>query len=279
MAYCAPGVNNNDGSCLGLNDLRQIAGSYNRNYPNKPIPNINNMTRGQLWKTIRDRLNHVCQDNETCWIEQNFVQDNQDLQSRFKPKSPKGRYDWLSTSDIHEVMEQYEKKFPDFSFLGPVPINFSELSDSLVDGVNRLDLEKAYRQGIRKIAIVFNLSPWYFGQKDSGSHWVTLWIDMINYEIAYFDSFGFEARPAKNRVHCIPLKIQDLIDRLIARYPGFKIKCNTFQHQRANSECGVYAMYFITSALEGRKVDDIFRDIKRDDVINRYRDVFFRPNK
>lgn len=276
MSYCAPGVNGGGGSCLSLSDLRKIATAYNKSYPNNQIKAINNLNKGQLWMAIRNRLNRVCNDNEACWVEQNFILDPE-LESRFKPKQPGGRYSWLATDDIHNVMTQYEKVHKDFAFLGPVPINFSELSDSLVDGVNNLDLNRAYRQGIRKIAIVFNLSGWYPGQKNSGSHWVALWINLTKREIAYFDSYGLKGRPAKDQVHCIPEKINQLVERLIKNYPGFTIKCNTFQHQRDNSECGVYAMYFIKSALEGRSIDAIFRDIKRDEEMNLYRDEFFRP--
>ena len=290
-SQCAPGVKANGGSCLTKQHLFKIAQSYNQAYPNTPIRDLNQMNRDQLWQAIRDRLFSVCKDSESCWLDQNFVirvDDDESLQNRFKPKRPNGKYQWLDTTNIQKTMEQYETKYPDFSFIGPVPMNFSKLSSDIVGAINDLDLSKAYRDGIRRIGIVFNMSPWHPGQTSSGSHWVALWIDLNQRVIAFFDSFGLQGRPDTTRaatasgsgndsVHCIQDKVQTLIDRLVKTYPGMNVKCNTIQHQRKNSECGVYAMYFITSALEGRSVDEIFHDIKTDEEMNRYRNVFFRP--
>lgn len=279
MSSCAPGnVNGNDRSCLSISALRKIASAYNKQNPSNQIKNINSLSKDMLWKDIRNRLLSVCQNDESCWIEQNFIlnlNDNE-LINQFKPKKPPGKYQWLGTGDIHSVMEQYEKKYPTFSFLGPVPINFSNLSDQLVNEVNNLNLAEAYGQGIRQIGVVFNMSPWYPSQKSSGSHWVALWIDLNKKVIAFFDSYGMSKQKTRTQVHCIPIQIQELIKKLTQRYPIFDVKCNTVQHQRANSECGIYSMYFIKKALEGVNVDTIFRNIKLDDEMNRYRNVFFR---
>jgi hypothetical protein len=35
-------------------------------------------------------------------------------------------------------------------------------------------------------------------------------------------------------------------------------------------------MRFILSALEGQDVDEIFKNVKRDEEMNQYRDVLFR---
>ena len=285
MSYCAPkyqsSSNANVGgsnSCLTLNALRKIASAYNQTYPHKAIKNISSMNRNQLWKLIHERLGDICKENnnETCWIEQDFVSSlgDSEIYGSFKPIKPKGKHQWLSTADIHDVMEQYEEKYPDFSFLGPVPINHSELSDRLVDEVNHLDLREAYKQGIRKIGIVFNLSPWLPHQTNSGSHWVALWIDMNKRIFAYFDSFGCESKPNQ----CIPPQVQSLLSRLKSQIPGFKTVVSRNNMQRDNSECGVYAMYFLVSALEGRDIEGIFNDIKRDEEINKYRNIFFRPS-
>ena len=45
----------------------------------------------------------------------------------FRPEGPQGRFEWLSTLDINKVLYQYEEKYPDFKFLGAVPLDFIEL--------------------------------------------------------------------------------------------------------------------------------------------------------
>jgi hypothetical protein len=38
-------------------------------------------------------------------------------------------------------------------------------------------------------------------------------------------------------------------------------------------------MYYITQALKGRSFDDISTNIILDDEVNKYRSIFFRPEK
>ena len=53
---------------------------------------------------------------------------------------------------------------------------------------------------------------------------------------------------------------------------------NTRQHQRLDTECGVYSLYFIISRLEGKSCEFINNKIIRDKEMNSYRKKFFRPN-
>ena len=46
----------------------------------------------------------------------------------FRPEGPQGKFEWLSTIDINQVLKQYEEKYADFLFLGAVPIDFDDLS-------------------------------------------------------------------------------------------------------------------------------------------------------
>ena len=76
-------------------------------------------------ETEYEKLYKKCNNNEACWVDQEFV-DNKKVVNVFKPKRPKGKYKWLSTYDIRNAMKQYEKVYPDFEFLGPVPIDFDK---------------------------------------------------------------------------------------------------------------------------------------------------------
>ena len=99
----------------------------------------------------------------------------------FKPPSPKGKYDWLSSIDIADVMEQYEKKYPDFIFLGPVPIDF----DEILTEVGQMNL-KTLANKKKRIGIVFNTDP----HDMPGEHWISMFIDLNDKTICFFDSTG-----------------------------------------------------------------------------------------
>jgi hypothetical protein len=97
--------------------------------------------------------------------------------------------EWLSNIDINLVIEQYEKTYPDFLFLGPTSINFDERVSSDggcvgPDGICQLTLAKLMemKPAKRKVGIVFNLSR----NDQPGSHWVSLFLHLP--EVAYLHS-------------------------------------------------------------------------------------------
>ena len=54
----------------------------------------------------------------------------------FRPQGPKKKLDWLSTTNINDVIEQYEKNYKDFLFLGAVPYDFQELRELSMGQLN-----------------------------------------------------------------------------------------------------------------------------------------------
>ena len=113
-------------------------------------------------------------DNQVCWINTSFVKNikNKDITHfTFRPKGPKGKYDWLSTSDIDRVMKQYESKYKDFKFLGAVPYDFEDLPYL---ETYKFDLNKLKSQGKNRVGMVVNLDT---HDKD-GSHWVAFYSNL-----------------------------------------------------------------------------------------------------
>ena len=56
-------------------------------------------------------------------------------------------------------------------------------------------------------------------------------------------------------------------------------KINTIEHQKKDSECGVYSLNYIISRLHGRTFEDITENIVRDNIMNSNRQKYFRPRK
>lgn len=274
---CAPGKIFEDGSCISLNSLIKMAEAYNSD-------KVNETTKIKLDKTVEvvnpkkykryliqqfnKRLNKVT-DSQKGWLEQDFMKylknDNvrDDLyENTFRPDGPQGKFEWLNTVNITQAMKQYEYKHKDFKFLGAVPMDFNELPYL---GFDKLDFSQLQKDGKTKLGIIFNLDEHY----KSGSHWVSMYVDLNKGEVFYFDSYG---TPPEERV-------RRLMRRIVRFFKDKNIKervdFNKNRHQYGGSECGVYSMNFILQQLEGEKFDNICKKIVKDSEINKLREVYF----
>mgnify|MGYP005645787331 CR=1 FL=1 len=293
---CAPNKNYSEGSCFTLEDLKKMAISFNKFVEKGEIKSDKIEIKDEkkhLLYALTTRLEGIC-DNQICWLKQNFVKHMKDkdiLKHSFRPNGPAGKFEWLSTNHINDVMEQYEKKYTDFKFLGAVPMDFNKLPFL---GIKDLDFTKEYESGIKKIGIVFNLDEHW----QSGSHWVSLYADLDKNIINYFDSYG--ERP-ESRVRdlvkkiskwcynkefcndtCSELDCSDSymkVNKKNKKENKINVDYNHSRHQYKNSECGVYSLNFILRQLNGESFDHITKNKTLDDPMNECRDTYFKFNK
>jgi hypothetical protein len=259
--YCAVG-NTEKSSCYSREQLVNIARAAGIAPSNK--------SKDQLWREIDEKMKSTCS-TEWCWLDRLNIRDD----SAFMPRGTAGRYEWLSSLDIKNVMTRYEKYYPEFMFLGPVSIDFCNLTGNEVCNLN---LSRVHRHGRRCIGIVFNTDP----SDKPGRHWICMFIDMRgnrrNWSINYFDSFG-QSRP--------PKEIVAIVKKYKAQIPEFKVNMNcagdvctdSVRQQQSNTECGVYCINFIVKRLTGRTWEQILAGGDMDDAtINQSRKKFFRPS-
>ena len=275
--YCAPKNRNNRVSCFSKKSLVKIAREWNRNHKKKKIEIYPKISSEDLWNQINNKLKKKCY-GEWCWIEQDFVKEtlNEDeLENTFRPKNPKDwcqkKRDWLSTTDIEDVMVQYEEVYPDFVFIGAVPIDFDaefSMGRCVVDELCKINIGRLMKDGIFKIGIVFNLDK----HTESGSHWIAMYIDLHQERIYYWDSYG--EKPPKE-VNTLAHRIKKQGRDLNMKFRYYK---NNIRHQYRNSECGVYCMYFIVKLLQGKSFREIIKNKIKDDDMNVKRGFFFTPN-
>jgi len=190
---CSPSTEGTKGSCFSRKSLLKIARAWNKANPNDKISlKLSDTELSHKIKKRMMRFTPGCTE-EYCLLKNKIVKNIKDKDinyNTFRPEAPEGAADaWLSTLDIQAVMEQYEHKYNDFKFIGPVPIDFDNdifpgmcVSDELC----KINLKNLYNKGMRKLGIVFNLDPHYRG----GSHWVCLYMDFKTGGIYYFDSVG-----------------------------------------------------------------------------------------
>ena len=272
MSSCSPSVKNPRLTCYSKEDLETIAKEYNKYYSDEKI-NCRGKNKAQLWHEIKKKLSNQC-NQEWCWIDQNFINRSKArkiAKSTFRPKMPenwkKNKYAWLATDDINNVMEQYENQYPDFIFLGAVPIDCQTLSFCQL---YRFNLPKLYRNGIKRIGIVFNLDYHY----QSGSHWVAVFIDLKDHcDITFYDSYG--KKPYKlidnfmNKVYQDCQKIPELKGKVTMDY-------NKKRHQYGYSECGIYSQHYLIQRLKGKSLKQATNKKIPDKVMNEMRKYLYR---
>ena len=263
-----------DESCFTIEALRKIANKWNDNNPNIKIIFDDNTNGKVLWNNINNMMSNKCK-TEICWMKQDFIKDSplaRELLKNFKPMMPKkwetNPIEWLNTVDIRDVMNQYEIKYPDFEFVGPVPMDFDTklgFGQCVVDELCKVKLNNLIAKGDTKLGVIFNLDK----HTQSGSHWVAMYCDVKGGYIGYWDSYGMKPSP----------EVVVLMDRLKQQGKdlghNLEIKINKNRHQYKNSECGVYCIYFITSLLDGKTFEDVVNNIISDDNMNAKRKEFY----
>ena len=258
-------------SCMTPEVLMKIRDEYNKDHANKIIAT----KPALIWHELRMKLKY--QD------ERKWVNEIDDLKLRlqikkqlFAPEHPpewlKNKNEWLTNFDIDMVMEQYEMENKDFKYLGTTPIDYDYIVDEsshtcVEDNLCKFNLKELISKGKRRFASVFNLDK----HDQSGSHWVSLFIDLNKRIIMFFDSAsGSVPKEITNFVKNV--KDQGLRENIELKYIRGKKK-----HQYGGTECGVYSIHFIIEMLKHpEKAMHIFLyDRIPDNEVEKYRKKYF----
>lgn len=275
---CAPHLSFENGSCIPLNILLKLADAYNSHCNENNSNNYIKMFDGlellhaeEYKRYLLFELGKRFKGSQHEWIKHKcseFMSENDkdELEHNiFRPDGPQGKFEWLSTFDINFALAQYETKYEDFKFLGAVPIDFADL-DNLP--FKKLNFDDLYKNGKKRIGVVFNLDEHY----KSGSHWVSLFADLEKGQVYFSDSFGI--KPSTQIVQFIG-RIEEYLKNE-RNFSDVDIKYNKTQHQRGNSECGVYSINFILRLLKGKTFEHLTRKRVTDEQVNKCRMIYFK---
>ena len=249
-------------TCYDNDTLHKLRDGWNARHPDARVE-TNDPT--EIWTALKQRLQGVCR-NEACWLKQIAGTTAIAGEATFAPEAPKSWIrdpdEWLSSDEIENVMKQYEDKFPGFEFLGPSPSDYSapKLAGVCVwEELCNFSLKKYVDSGTHQIGVIFNTDP----HTEDGSHWVSLFINLANKSnslketgtnnyIFFFDSTG--DRPQKEIREFIKTVTQQ------GRSLGIRFKYheNRKQHQKRNTECGMYALFMIVNLIEGTRTPEEF---------------------
>ena len=271
---CSPTSIFEFGSCLTIEALIEMIKAYNKEHSNDTIQehsNLNTLNPSKykiyLLEELSKKTKNECT-NQKCWTTQSFMKHlnnimrEQIIKFTWRTDGPQGRFDWLSTYNVNGVMEQTEKKYTEFKFLGAVPMDFDNLPETNIPNLN---IDKYIKNNKNKFGIIFNLDESW----KSGSHWVSFFSDINNGSIYYFDSYGIRPEPRVRKLmrkfynYCTEHNINAVSDY------------NKIRHQYGGSECGVYSINFIKRLLKGHTFQDICQSKVKDIKINKCRKVYF----
>ena len=271
-ANCGAGISTNDFTCYTSDTLKKMKHLWNLRHPDATIDETEDR---DIWEALKDNMSDVC-DSEKCWLRQKFVKHDlpkELIAYTFAPTAPKlwikNPNEWLSSVDIEKVMHQYEKKHKDFEFIGPSPIDFDtrvEDGQCVWNELCAFDLKKQLVRKKTKIGFVFNTDPHYL----SGSHWISLFVDLNKKTIFFFDSTGDD----------VPSEVLKLMERIVAqgREIGIEMKTiiNNKAHQKGDTECGMYCLHMIVSLLENKHTPKHFLTHRISDAeMETLRNVYF----
>ncbi len=274
---CSPENKNKDYTCYSDSDLYKLQDMWNARHPDRPIKTKNTK---QIWEQLKEYYATIC-NKESCWVRQmtKNTKLEQELLDAFAPESPKdwkkNPNEWLSSLDIVKVMNQYEKKYKCFDFIGPSPIDYDThklYGECVWEELCHFELSQQLKKGHTKIGVIFNLDPHYKG----GSHWVSLFINVKQKTIFFFDSAG----------EPIPPQIEKFVNTVIEqgkKLPNpiyFKFDQNyPVEHQYGNTECGIYSIFFITHMLEDKINGHYLKThILKDKYMENFRKVYYNEN-
>ena len=280
--HCSPRNEKINDSCLSKKILLKIAKVLNKKYEAKI--KTKGISKDKLFKSISDVMHKNSECNtESCWMDIDKLMsklsdsERKEIEESFRPQKPDewktNPNTWLTTEDIDNVMEQYEKEFPHFKYFGATPIDFALKNGNtcMVSSLCNINLNNLKDK--KCIGMIFNTDPHTGG----GQHWFSMFVDqeginMPNPAIYYFDS----ASPVKN-FEQIPKEIIELMYRLEKQsHFKFDIYFNDIKHQKGNSECGIYCLHFLTEMLKGKNFHEYIKSNLDDKTIEKYRNIFFR---
>lgn len=273
---CGPDLEFENGSCFPLNLLVDMAEAINKYNQEKKKEDL--IVLDESFETtdpdgyklyLLSEFKKRFEGDQKDWIKHKYMDFLHDetkhyLQNDiFRPDGPQGKFEWLSTLDINKVLEQYENKYQDFKFLGAVPIDFNDLDYLPFKKMNFDDFKS---NGINRIAVIFNLDE----HDQPGSHWVSLFADLNKGQVYFSDSYA--TQPEK-RIRDFMKRIKEYLESKDIKKPD--VRYNKTQHQRGNSECGVYSINFILRLLKGKTFEHITSKRLTDDQVNKCRNIYF----
>jgi hypothetical protein len=261
-------------SCFPKSVVDQIQTEYNKDHPQNPVSE----TDPHKILEIIMKKNGCGNKDERCLLGE--IDDiglrKKYLKMLFAPNHPdswiKNPDEWLTNIDIDDFFEHLERKYGDFKALKSTPIDFDTKVgfQCVEEELCNFSLKTNMSGGKTRFGAVFNLDK----HDQAGSHWVSLYISVPDEAIVFFDS----------ALGGIPKEIDVFVKRVQKQATDagklLNFSTNKVEHQKGNTECGMYSIYFITEMLSNFKnLNKFIEGNIPDDDVFKLRGVLFNSSE
>jgi len=245
-------------------------------------PKVDNL--GALLKTHEVRHEHELWDKSA--VQTAIPSARVILDTCYKPLGPHDPKP-LSNDEIDNVLWQWERRWPDFCNPGFTMMDFASYGGTPMQLLAALPALQAGKgatfvshelRGVkhacssgpprRRFAIVLNSDT----ISGPGKHWTCIFIDLANVSgptIEFFNSSG--NAPYPEVLHWVPLAQRAIGAAMGAETAPQFVPVTAIRHQRGNTECGVYALYYIWSRLNGQTAESFKHGEIPDDKMTDFR--------
>jgi hypothetical protein len=307
MSFCSPTASNKS-FCYSYDSLLKVASAWNYLKSNDKIvidysSNANNKDL-LLYNKIKEKICKYIKsnsDNYWAWVDIIRMLNNnknykitaamKDVEKKeLRPSQPiewiNNKTEWLSNFDIDNVLTQYQNNIKlNYKFHGVFTIDFyTKTANGTCKYYQNCDInmKNIIKSGKKYFGFVTNLCKF----DEPGTHWTSSFFildpELDSYGAYYYDSVGRKIPPLLKPVF---IDIQKQMNNI---YPDkkFNINVSTKQHQKSNTECGIFSIAFQTrwlSLLHKDAKNATFKKVINfhkinDDVMKLLRFRFFRPN-
>lgn len=276
-------------SCFSTKSLQKIAKTYNESIrggdgesdgDTKIIPAT--LPRKELIRRIREMMIHKCPISEpganpdSCLLQSNpELEKIVDEADNIPPPAPNNKLlttkPW-STSEVIAAMKYIEKRFPQYMFIEPAPMDFDSkdsVGQCMVSELCKFNIIKILKSGKRQFGIIFNTHPSY----KPGGHWICLFCCLETGRCCFYDSYGF--LPEKEIVRFM-FRVRDQYKKHFGK--DMSLLYNDHQNQYKNVECGTFCIFFLCEMAEHGDMSKAVRNLRDDDYIRSRRPLLFTFN-
>jgi len=202
------------------------------------------------------------------------------IRDNFKVDGPADSTKWLNNQNIDSVLAQLCKKYPSIYHLPYQMIDFAvQPSTPTWKSLGDVNLVKdVISAGKNMFCVVINTDI----TGKPGKHWFCIFCDFRRagteddpFTIEYFNSSGSRARTEiANWMHKMETEIES--SPMLSGKHVKRVTAATIQHQKdTDSECGVYALYYIYRRIKGAPIEEFGTRIPDAQMV-KFRSKLFR---
>jgi hypothetical protein len=216
-----------------------------------------------------------------------------ELELRFKASGPRDSLALLSNYNLDETLQRWARVFPEFFPCPFAMMDFDSNGDYFGDAdlpailEGRADAELGRGVGrIRRPFKCFGCIVNTDTSRGPGKHWVAVFVDCRPppgepWTVEYFNSAG--RPPPKPMLRWMERTRARLADYRASRPECRGAACDVvsvpvtdMDHQESQTECGLYALFYIRRRLEGTPYEFFEQQLVPDDAMTAFRQHVFR---